>query len=115
AEHARAATAAATDWAAIATRYEELEARTGSAVVRLNRAVAVAEVDGPGAGLTLLDGLDDLLPDSHRVAAVRGDLAHRAGGGDLARTSYRAAIERCGNDVERAHLESRLVALAEQP
>jgi RNA polymerase sigma-70 factor (ECF subfamily) len=111
AEHARAATAAATDWTAIAGHYAALEARTGSAVVRLNRAVAVAEVDGPGAGLALLGPLDDLLPGNHRLAAVRADLARRAGDLDLARASYRVAIDLCANDVERAHLRARLDAL----
>ena len=89
AEHARAPTAAATDWTAIAGHYADLEARTGSAIVRLNRAVAVAEVEGPRAGLALLAGLDDVLPDNHRVAAVRADLARRAGDIELARASYR--------------------------
>ncbi len=112
AEHARAATAEATDWSAIADHYAVLEAHTGSPVVRLNRAVAVAEVEGPQAGLDLLAGLDAALPHSHRLAAVRADLAARAGDIELARTSYRAAIEHCTNDVERAHLTDRLAALA---
>src|SRR5918995_949051 len=54
--HARAPTAAATDWTAIAGHYATLEARTGSAVVRLNRVVAVAQAEGPPAGLALLSG-----------------------------------------------------------
>jgi len=111
AEHGRAATADETDWEAIASYYTALEALTGSPVVRLNRAVAVAEVQGPQAGRALLDGLDDLLPGSHRLAAVRGALAHRAGDVDLARASYLVAVERCDNEVERAHLEARLAAL----
>ena len=112
AEHARAGAAGDTDWAAIAAHYALLEAQTGSAVVRLNRAVAVAEVAGPREGLALLDGLDDLLPDSHRLAAVRGELAWRAGDRDLAAASYRLALARCGNEVERAHLEDRLDLVA---
>lgn len=108
AEHARAPTPEATDWSAIAGHYASLEARTGSAVVRLNRAVAVAEVEGPAAGLALLTGLDEALPRSHRVAAVRADLARRAGDLVLARASYHRAIELCGNEVERLHLRSRL-------
>ncbi len=111
AEHARAPTAAATDWTAIAGHYATLEARTGSAIVRLNRAVAVAEVDGPRAGLALLAGLDDVLRGSHRVAAVRADLAQRVGDLDLARASYRKAIGLCSNDVERAHLRARFEAI----
>ena len=109
--HARAPTAAATDWNVIAGHYGDLEARTGSAIVRLNRAVAVAEVDGPRAGLAVLAGLDQILRDNHRLAAVRAELAQRDGDSDLARASYRTAIRLCANDVERAHLKARLDAL----
>jgi RNA polymerase sigma factor (sigma-70 family) len=108
AEHAVAATAADTDWARIAGWYAELEALTGSPVVRLNRAVAVAEADGPHAGLRLLEGLD--LP-GHRLPAARAELLARAGRTDEARASYELAIERCHNDAERAHLETRLSLL----
>ena len=111
AEHARAPTATATDWAAIAGHYADLDARTGSAIVRLNRAVAVAEVQGPRDGLALIAGLDDVLRDNHRVAAVRAELARRAGDTELARTSYRTAIGLCSNDVERTHLRARLDAI----
>lgn len=109
AEHARAGTASDTDWGAIASHYAALEALTGSAIVRLNRAVAVAEVAGPRKGLALLDGLDEVLEDSHRLAAVRGELARRAGDLELAAASYRVALARCGNEVERAHLERQLI------
>lgn len=115
AEHARAGTAGDTDWGAIAAHYAALEAHTGSAIVRLNRAVAVAEVAGPRQGLALLDGLDDLLEDSHRLPAVRGELARRAGDLDLAAASYRVALARCGNEVERAHLERRLIEVERGP
>lgn len=111
AEHARSPTAAATDWNAIAGHYATLEARTGSAIVRLNRAVAVAEAQGPRGGLTVLAGLDDVLRDNHRVAAVRAELARRAGDDALARVSYRTAIDLCANDIERAHLRDRLDAM----
>ncbi len=111
AEHARAPTAGATDWTAIAGHYAHLEARTGSAIVRLNRAVAIAEVQGPLAGLALIAGLDAVLPDNHRVPAVRADLARRAGDTELARTSYRTAIGLCANDVERTHLRAQLDAI----
>jgi RNA polymerase sigma-70 factor, ECF subfamily len=108
AEHAKAPTAKATNWTAIVGYYAALEAQTGSAVVRLNRAVAVAEAEGPQAGLALLTGLDHVLVDSHRLAAVRGDLAHRAGQVELAVASYRRAIELCSNEVECAYLTKRL-------
>ncbi len=111
ARHARAADAASTDWPAIADDYAALERLTGSAVVRLNRAVAVAEADGPAAGLALLDGLDERLASSHRLGAVRGELAARSGDADLARRSYRRALELCTNEVERRHLVARLAAV----
>ena len=105
AEHAVAPNPAATDWVRIAARYAELEELTGSPVVRLNRAVAVAEADGPLAGLALLEGLD--LP-GHRLPAVRGELLRRAGREPEARAALARALELCGNDAERAHLEERL-------
>jgi RNA polymerase sigma-70 factor (ECF subfamily) len=108
AEHGRARTADATDWVAIAGHYGVLEARTGSAIVRLNRAVAVAEAEGPLAGLALLEGLDGVLRGHHRLPAVRGELARRAGDLDLAVASYRTALEQCTNDVEAAHILSML-------
>jgi len=111
AEHARVSSADATDWHTIVRHYAELEARTGSAVVRLNRAVAVAEAHGPQAGLALLADLDELLGSMHRLPAVRAELARRAGDIELARASYRLAVERCANEVERAHLTARLEAL----
>jgi RNA polymerase sigma-70 factor (ECF subfamily) len=111
AEHARAPSAAATDWPAITEHYAALEARTGSAIVRLNRAVAVAETHGPRAGLELLAGLDDLLRDNHRVAAIRAELAQRSGDIELARASYRRALDLCANEVERAHLSARLAEI----
>ena len=95
----------------LAGHYVDLDLRTGSAIVRLNRAVAVAEAEGPQNGLELLVGLDEALPDHHRVAAVRAELARRAGDLDAARAAYRTAIERCANEVERAHLVARLAAL----
>ena len=104
AEHAIAPNAAATDWSRIADRYRELEELTGSPVVRLNRAVAIAEADGPHAGLRHLDGL--VLP-GHRLPAVRAELLARAGELEAARTAYDEAIGRCANLAERAHLIER--------
>ncbi|GAA1437389.1 RNA polymerase sigma factor [Microlunatus lacustris] len=108
AEHTVARTAADTDWARIAARYAELEALTGSPVVTLNRAVAVAEADGPLAGLALLAGLD--LP-GHRLPAVRAELLVRAGRTDEAHAAYTDALSRCRNDAERDHLERRRAEL----
>jgi RNA polymerase sigma-70 factor, ECF subfamily len=114
-EHAKSSSSEATNWAAIADHYAALEAHTRSAIVRLNRAVAVAEAHGPQMGLALLAGLDDLLPDNHRVTAVRAELATRAGDIELAKISYRAAIAMCPNDVERAYLMTQLDSLLTSP
>ncbi|HEU5455505.1 MAG TPA: DUF6596 domain-containing protein [Nocardioides sp.] len=104
AEHAIAPTAADTAWTRIARRYAELEQLTASPVVRLNRAVAVAEADGPLAGLRLLDGLD--LP-GHRLPGVRAELLLRAERYDEAREAFDLADSRCDNEAERRHLRSR--------
>lgn len=105
AEHAVAPTAEQTAWPRIADLYAELEEVTGSPVVRLNRAVAVAESDGPLAGLGLLDGLD--LPGNHRLPAVRAELLARAGRPEEALAAFDAALALSGNDVERRHLTAR--------
>lgn len=110
--HAQAPTPAETDWWRIAQAYERLELLTGSPVVRLNRAVAVAEVDGARAGLSLLDGLESALGTNHRFHAVRGDLADRAGDPSQARAALERALELCRNDVERRHLVDRIAQLS---
>ena len=79
AEHATAATASDTRWDVICERYAALVALNPSPSVRLAAAVALAERDGPRAGLAALDDLDDALPHSHRLPAVRGELLARAG------------------------------------
>ena len=107
AEHATATRAEDTDWPRIAALYAELDTHTGSPVVRLNRAVAVAEASGPEAGLSLLEDLDAALPDGHRLPAVRAELLLRAGRSGEATREFDVAISRCANDVERAHLERR--------
>jgi predicted RNA polymerase sigma factor len=108
AEHAIAPTAADTAWTRISRHYGELEELMGSPVVRLNRAVAVAEADGPLAGLRLLEGLD--LP-GHRLPGVRAELLLRAGRYDEARDAFDLALSRCDNEAERRHLRSRRAML----
>jgi len=110
-EHAKASTASDTQWSTISTLYARLEDMTGSPIVRLNRAVAVGEAEGPKRGLAVITGLDDTLSNNHRLHAVRADLARRAGKVSLARDSYVAALELCTNDVERQHLTHQLDTL----
>jgi RNA polymerase sigma factor (sigma-70 family) len=103
--HAVASSAETTDWARIAGLYAELEELTGSPVVRLNRAVAVAEADGALAGLALLDGLE--LP-GHRLPGTRAELLRRAGREAEAQAEFAAALALCDNEVEARHLERRM-------
>jgi RNA polymerase sigma-70 factor (ECF subfamily) len=105
AEHAKASHAADTDWPAIAALYAELERLTRSPVVRLNRAVAVAEAEGPRAGLALLD--DVRLPRHHRLPATRAELLSRLGRYVEAMEAYDQALALVGTDQERAHLIAR--------
>jgi RNA polymerase sigma-70 factor (ECF subfamily) len=108
AEHAIAPSSEETAWERIVLRYDELLALGDSPVIRLNRAVAVAEASDPAAGLALLDGL--ALP-GHRLPATRAELLARLGEHEAARTAYDEAIGRCGNLAERAHLIERRAAL----
>ena len=114
-EHAIAARSADTGWRRIADLYAELESLTGSPVVRLARAVAVMEADGPDAGLILLDGLDERLPRHHRLPAVRAEFLVRAGRTAEAGVSFEVAIELCGNEAERDHLRKRAAEITRIP
>jgi predicted RNA polymerase sigma factor len=105
AEHAVAGRPEDTAWPRIATLYRELDELTGSPVVRLNRAVAVAEADGPLAGLNLLEGLELA---GHRLPGARASLLARAGRAVEAREQWELAISLCDNDAERRHLRARL-------
>ena len=107
--HSDAPTAAATDWRQILQLYDQLLALAPSPVVALNRAVAVAEVEGPEAALTLVDGLD--LGGYHLFQAIRADLLRRLGRDAEAALAYEAAIARTENTAERAFLRRRRQAL----
>ncbi|MFI6297218.1 RNA polymerase sigma factor [Nonomuraea sp. NPDC050790] len=111
AEHACAADPRDTDWTAIAQLYELLEALTGSAVVRLNRAVAVAEAQGPADGLELLAGLEEHLPRHHLLPATRAELLRRLGRLEEAVEEYGKALALVGTAPEREFLQSRRAAL----
>jgi RNA polymerase sigma-70 factor (ECF subfamily) len=107
--HSDATVAAETDWPQILELYDQLLVLTPSPVVALNRAVAVAEVDGPVVALTLLDGLD--LGDYHLFHAIRADLLARLGRVDEAAHAYETAIALTLNAPERDLLRRRHQAL----
>ena len=108
--HSDAQTADATDWRQILQLYDHLLSLAPSPIVALHRAVAVAEVQGPSAALSLLAALD--LEAHHLLHAVRADLLRRLGRNDEAATAYDVAIARCHNATERAFLLRSRQALA---
>jgi RNA polymerase sigma-70 factor (ECF subfamily) len=103
--HSDAATADATDWGQILQLYDQLMALAPSPVVALNRAVAVAEVEGPRPALDLVDALD--LDDYHVFHAVRADLLRRLGRDTEAVRAYEAAVALTESTAERTYLERR--------
>jgi RNA polymerase sigma-70 factor (ECF subfamily) len=108
--HSDAPTAADTDWRQIVMLYDQLLAITPSPVVALNRAVAVAEVDGPELALALTDRID--LENFYLFHAIRADLLRRLGRGAEAMAAYQAAIALTDNSAERDFLERRRSELA---
>lgn len=108
--HTSAPTAGDTDWQQIATLYAQLYALVPSPIVALNRAVAVAELDGPEVALAEVDRLD--LATYHAWHATRADLLRRLGRSAEARAAYDAAIAATENAAERAYLFRRRGSLA---
>jgi len=99
------------DWPQIAALYGELARLTDSPVVELSRAVAVAETDGPAAGLALVDRL--ALEDYHYLHAARGELLRRLGRAAEARDAFGRALALAHDDAERRLLERRLGAVTD--
>jgi len=108
--HAQAATPGETDWPQIAALYDALACYQSSPIVELNRAVAIAMVQGPMAGLALIDqlGSGGQLDDYHLFHAARADLLRRTGAWQAAAIAYQAAIARVENQIERNYLQRRL-------
>jgi RNA polymerase sigma-70 factor (ECF subfamily) len=115
--HAEAPTAAMTDWAQIVGLYDVLARADPSPVVELNRAVAVAMRDGPGAGLVLIDAIlaRGELTAYHLAHSARADLCRRLGRMGEARTSYGCALTLARQESERRFLQRRLSELEEFP
>jgi RNA polymerase sigma-70 factor (ECF subfamily) len=113
ATHALASSTAETDWAQIVRLYDQLLAIQPTPVVALNRAVAVAEVEGPQTALHLIDALAADLDRFYLFHAIRADLLRRLGLDEQAAASYSTAIDRCENDAEREFLKRRLAQLTQ--
>jgi len=101
-----------TDWSQVVALYDQLVRIDASPVVALNRAVAVAELDGPGVALAAVDRLDDSLAGYHAFHATRADLLRRLGRTQDARAAYDRSIELAGNSAETAYLTRRRDQLA---
>jgi RNA polymerase sigma-70 factor, ECF subfamily len=115
AEHGRALTPRTTDWARIASLYEQLLRLTPTPVISLNHAVAVAMADGPEAGLALIAQIEasGKLGAYQHLHSARADLLARLGRHSEAAEAYRRAVELASNPVERAFLERRLAEVEE--
>ncbi|WP_410643667.1 RNA polymerase sigma factor [Amycolatopsis sp. lyj-346] len=111
--HATATRAADTDWRQIAGLYDQLRKHVPSAVVELNRAIAVGMADGPTAGLALLDALP--LEGYHLLAATRADFLRRLGHHAEAARWYARARELAGTEAERTYLTRRISELVPVP
>jgi RNA polymerase sigma-70 factor (ECF subfamily) len=111
--HDEAANVATTDWPQVVALYDVLRTIAPSPLVDLNRAVAVAMVHGPEAGLELLDELaaDRRLAGYHLLPAARADLLRRLGRAEEAAAAYREALALVGNEPERRYLKRRLADL----
>ena len=114
--HDEAPSAAETDWPQILALYHVLEHLSPGPVVTLNRAVAVAMVEGPQAGLALLDTLegDESMAQTHRLAAVRAHLLELVGDKVAARESYQRAARMTANVAEQRYLALRAARLAQE-
>ena len=111
--HSDAATQADTDWAQIVQLYDHLYSLQPSPIIALNRAIAVAEIDGPRAALTVVDGLD--LDGYYLWHTSRGDLLAKLGQAADARHSFRRAVELTDNPAEQQLLADRIAQLPTQP
>jgi RNA polymerase sigma-70 factor, ECF subfamily len=103
--HTDAPTAADTDWSQVVTLYDQLTQIDPSPIVALNRAVAIAELDGPEVALALVDQLP--LGGYHAWHAARADLLRRLGRSTEAKLAYDAAVAATQNSAERAYLTRR--------
>ncbi|HEX8982060.1 MAG TPA: DUF6596 domain-containing protein [Ktedonobacterales bacterium] len=105
--HTSARQARDTDWSQVVALYDQFVRLDPSPIIALNRAIAVAELDGPEVALALVDRLDDKLAGYHPYHATRADLLRRMGRSQESRAAYDKAIELAGNSAEIAYLTRR--------
>jgi RNA polymerase sigma-70 factor (ECF subfamily) len=96
-----------TDWSQVVALYDQLVRLDASPIIELNRAIAVAELDGPQAALAAVDRLEHRLAGYHAYHAARADLLRRLGHSHKSRAAYDKAIELAGNTAETAYLTRR--------
>jgi len=96
-----------TDWSQVVALYDQLARFDSSPIIALNRAIAVAELDGPEVALAAVDRLEDKLAGYHAYHATRADLLRRLGRGQQSRAAYHQAIDLAGNSAETAYLTRR--------
>jgi RNA polymerase sigma-70 factor (ECF subfamily) len=113
--HTSAREARTTDWSQIVALYDLLARLDPSPIVALNRAIAVAELDGPEVALAAVDGLEGDLAGYHAYHATRADLLRRVGRREDSRAAYTHAIELAGNAAEAAYLARRRDELGMDP
>lgn len=111
AQHSSASSWEATDWPRIVSLYDRLYPLTGSPVVALNRAVAIAHADSPHAGLRAIEGLEETLDGYHVFHASKGEMLRRAGLVDEARAELERALGLAGNPAEQRLLAERIERL----
>jgi RNA polymerase sigma-70 factor, ECF subfamily len=105
--HTSAREVSDTDWSQVVALYDQLVRLDPSPIIGLNRAIAVAELDGPEVALAAIDRLDDKLAGYHAYHAARAELLRRLGYSEQSRAAYSKAIELAGNTAETAYLTRR--------
>jgi len=111
--HAAADSFEATDWPQIVTLYNQLVSVMPTPVVALNRAIAVAEVEGPGPALVMIDAIAPDLENYHLLHAARGTILHRLGRRDDARAAFERAADLAVTEADRQFLVKQIKVLAE--
>ena len=101
-----------TDWSQVVALYDQLVRLDPSPIIALNRAIALAELDGPDVALATVDRLREVLGGYHAYHATRADLLRRLGRSEESRSAYEQAIELAGNTAETAYLKRRRDQLA---